>query len=79
MESRLSEIEGTWEEIAAHADELVGRRVRLVVLPDKSADQSGEGEFSTANSLVKYAGTWVGDDLGELLHEVHATRSPAKY
>ena len=27
------ELEGTWEEILAHAPELAGRRVRVIVLP----------------------------------------------
>jgi hypothetical protein len=31
-------LEGTWEEIASHAPELRGRRVRLTVLPDEEAD-----------------------------------------
>jgi hypothetical protein len=29
----LHEIEGTWEEVAQHAPELSGKRVRLTVLP----------------------------------------------
>lgn len=32
-----TEIEGTWEEIAAHAPALAGRRLRLIVLPDADA------------------------------------------
>lgn len=27
-------LEGTWEEIAAHADELTGKRVRVIVEPE---------------------------------------------
>ena len=34
-------LEGTWEEIVQHADELSGKLVRLTVL-DKSMDQRGE-------------------------------------
>jgi hypothetical protein len=33
MEPELIEIEGTWEEIAAHASRFSGRRLRLTVLP----------------------------------------------
>lgn len=61
------ELEGTWEEIAAHGPELSGRRVRLIVLPIEEAerypDLRPEARPSTAESLLKYAGTWVGDDL----------------
>lgn len=79
MESQVLELEGTWEEIVEHADELVGRRVRLVVLPDQPADGNGKEGFSTASSLLKYAGTWVGDDFEERLKDVYATRSQAKF
>ena len=30
------ELEGTWEQIVTHSDELAGRRVRVTVLPDES-------------------------------------------
>ncbi len=29
-------IEGTWEEIAAHADELIGRRLKVVIEPEEA-------------------------------------------
>ena len=32
-------IEGTWEEISAHADELAGRRVRLTILDAEAPAQ----------------------------------------
>ena len=38
------QLEGTWEEILAHAPELAGRRVRVVVLPD-----AARNEADTAN------------------------------
>ncbi len=79
MESQVLELEGTWEEIVEHADELVGRRVRLVVLPDQPADENGIEEFSTANSLLKHAGTWIGDDFEECLQAVYAARGQAKF
>jgi len=81
------ELEGTWEEIAARAPEFAGRRVRLIVLGE--ADQKPSAETpafvpakdgpSTARSLLKYAGTWVGDDLEACLKLVYATRSKAKF
>lgn len=34
MTSKTRELEGTWEEIQAHAADLAGRRVRVTVLPE---------------------------------------------
>ncbi len=83
MNAPVLELEGTWEEVAAHAPELAGRRVRLTVLPQPSElleeDHSSETRNSTAASLLKFAGTWVGDDLQECLETVVATRSQAKF
>jgi hypothetical protein len=77
------ELEGTWEEIAARAPEFAGRRVRLIVLPEEAEEPypgiPPEERPSTARSLLKYAGTWVGDDLQERLREVYANRSKAKF
>lgn len=33
---RLEILEGTWEELSAHAEQLKGRRLRLIVLPEES-------------------------------------------
>lgn len=38
MPAHSLELEGTWEEVAAHAPELKGRRVRLVVLDSDVAE-----------------------------------------
>lgn len=40
--------------------------------PPKAEPEPG---FSTARSLLKYAGTWVGNDLKRRLKELHASRS----
>ena len=83
MNAPVLELEGTWEEVAAHAPELAGRRVRLTVLslPSEALeeDSSSESRNSTAESLLKFAGTWVGDDLQECLQTVIETRSQAKF
>jgi hypothetical protein len=79
MAREITELEGTWEEIMGHAEELAGKRVRLVVLPVEENSASQDPEFSTARSLLKYAGTWVGDDLPELLRDVYENRSQAKF
>lgn len=83
MNAPVLELEGTWEEVAAHAPELVGRRVRLTVIPLQSEmpDEKvlSETRNSTAKSLLKFAGTWVGDDLQECLQDVIASRGKAKF
>jgi D-alanyl-D-alanine carboxypeptidase len=63
-------LEGTWEEILTVSAQLAGRRVRVVVL---EKEESPENQ-STASSLLKYAGTWEGDDLQECLDMVYDTR-----
>lgn len=84
--THLVELEGTWEEIMAHTSELEGRRVKLVILAKEenseaeSTELASEApEFSTGRSLLKYAGTWDGDDLPELLREVYENPSQAKF
>ena len=80
MTTEIRELEGTWEEILEHSEELAGKRVRLVVVPSEEETASvEEGGFSTARSLLKYAGTWDGDDLPELLRDVYENRSQAKF
>jgi hypothetical protein len=75
-------IEGTLEEIMERSPDLSGRRVRLVVLSDEPEPYPGiptDQRPSTGNSLLKYAGTWAGDDLNDMLDLVHKTRSLAKF
>lgn len=78
MTSQPLELEGTWEEIVAHSQELAGRQVRLIVLcevPQTPPDKS----YSTAESLLKYARTWEGEDFEECLGMVYDTRSPLEF
>ncbi len=75
------ELEGAWEEIVAHADELAGRRVRVNVLSAEVA-QDEEEEYSTAGALLKFAetsGGWAGDDFEECLQAVYDNRTRAKF
>ena len=79
MATEIRELEGTWEEIMEHAKELEGKRVRLFVLPAETNSTSEDSEFSTARSLLKYAGTWVGDDFEECLQAVYDARGKAQF
>ena len=77
----VREYEGTWEEIAELADELAGHRVRLKVLsaPDPQPPQPPVFRPGSGESVLRSAGTWVGDDLEECLNLVYTTRSKAKF
>jgi hypothetical protein len=83
MAAPLMELEGTWEEIAARSAELAGRRVRLIILSDEPEEPypgiPPESRPSTAASLLKYAGTWVGDDLEECLRDVYVNRTKSRF
>ncbi len=45
MAQALLELEGTWEEIAAHAPEFGGHRLRVTVLPESSAKEDPRLNF----------------------------------
>ena len=83
MTSQPIELEGTWEEIVAHATELAGRRVRVIVLPDKLEPSPPEApppfRPSSGRSLLRHAGTWSGDDIEECLQLVYDTRSQIEF
>jgi hypothetical protein len=36
--AHLEILEGTWEELSAHAEQLKGRRLRLIVLPQEAGE-----------------------------------------
>ena len=81
--SDLLELEGTWEEIVAYSDKLAGHRVRVIVLPEKPQSSSEQMPTplsrSTAESLLKYAGTWEGEDFEECLQLVYDTRGQIEF
>lgn len=65
--ARVEVLEGTWEELAAHAEKLKGRRLRVIVLPPEatatevSADQTTLHEtairlFSEADTIERKPG-----------------------
>ena len=45
MAHALLELEGTWEEIAARAPEFSGHRLRLIVLPENTAQEDPRLDF----------------------------------
>ncbi|NER24657.1 MAG: hypothetical protein F6J86_15800 [Symploca sp. SIO1B1] len=83
MTSQPIEIEGTWEEIVAHAAELAGRRVRVIVLSDQPKALTPEAvpHFlpPSGRSLLRHAGTWAGEDFEDCLYLVYNTRSEIEF
>ncbi len=79
MATEIRELEGTWEEILEHSDELAGRRVRLVVFPSEADTMEDAPNGSAAAALMPFVGGWEGDDLQELTREVYENRSQAKF
>jgi hypothetical protein len=60
------ELEGTWEEIMAHAAELAGRRVRLTVLPDQSEIGPIPPPLSSKNQkMLEWLDRWERTPLSE--------------
>lgn len=45
----------------------------------KTPGPSSEKKKSTAKNLLKFAGTWQGDDLEECLDQVYQTRGEATF
>ena len=90
MNSERREIEGTWEEVAGHAAELAGKRVKLIVLSggEAEADSDADGGDSppdrpyreaSGRSVLENAGAWEGNDLEECLRLAYETRSPLRF
>ena len=74
--------EGTWEEILAHSQEFKGQRVRLFIVSEEekpARNTSADQKPHTGASLLKHAGTWVGDDFEDCLQAVYDARLPAKF
>jgi hypothetical protein len=61
MASKPIVLEGTWEEIQAHSNELEGRNVRLMVISD---DEGKEKELSKSNRrMLEVLDEWKNDPL----------------
>ncbi len=76
--------EGTWEEIASHASELKGRRVRLTVLdqiPDEvtippchSLAEALKGKVGIIDEASPDLSTHTGEKFAELMQEKYLKR-----
>lgn len=68
-------LEGTWEEVAQHADELVGKQVRLTVLEDKPATRPNEGMLEAMRRVAEIQANMPftsGKDTLEILRRARA-------
>ena len=80
MNAPVLELEGTWEEVASHAPELKGQRVRLLVLPDsKAVPNKTPLRLASGRSFLRHVGTWQGDDFEECLRSVVESRGPVEF
>ena len=68
-------LEGTWEEIAQHADELAGKRVRLTVLDEAPAVRPNEAMLAALRAIEERSKDMPftsGEDTQRLLREARA-------
>ena len=79
MATEIRELEGTWEEIMEHSEELAGKRVRLTILAEEKNGSQEAPAGSAAAALIPFVGGWQGDDLQELVRDVYENRSQAKF
>lgn len=58
--------EGTWEEVAQHAPELRGKRVRLLVIPSEGSDQDAPQAETVLSprTLADRLGSFIGAGAG---------------
>jgi len=68
-------IEGTWEEVSRHAQELAGYRVRVTVLDDLAAPE-GIPDYLIDHEFVAYCEREADDSV--TLEEVRAATSKIK-
>ncbi|HEY0069391.1 MAG TPA: hypothetical protein VGE04_05425, partial [Chloroflexia bacterium] len=61
------------------AEELAGKRVRVVVFSNEAETLENAPEGSAAAALMPFVGGWEGDDLEELRRDVYENRSQARF
>lgn len=74
-------LEGTWEEIAAHADEFKGRRLQVKVFDALPVSTNGAAKEETVMEVLDRIGTVDGmpTDLSERAEEYFAEIMDEKY
>lgn len=71
MAEQMLELEGTWEEIVGWADQLAGRRVRLVVLPEHGENPAAEGSPGPGQlAMLQLLDEWRQTPLTAEEHEI---------
>lgn len=68
-------LEGTWEEVSQHADEFVGKQVRLTVLEDKPAVRPNEKMMEAMRQVAEIQANMPftsGKDTLEILRRARA-------
>ncbi len=51
----------------------------IPILRENKTDAKIPEKFSSARSLLRHSGTWIGDDLEDCLAEVYSTRGEAGF
>jgi len=72
MTQTVELLEGTWEEIAAHSEEFKGRRLQVLILPEKKAAQAKNG--AAKNDVAKNDVAKNGEKQPQSLAEALAGR-----
>ena len=67
MNSKLATVKETIEFMMKHHPEMMKRKLEVI------------RKSPTGHPILDCAGTWVGDDIDELLEEVYALRSEIKF
>ena len=63
MEPEPLVMEGTWEELSAHASEFAGRRLRLVVLPARDDGKPKESDTRSLEEKIAEIAAQVPQEL----------------
>ena len=68
-------LEGTWEEVAEHANELAGRRVRLTIIEESNQPQQNQAMIEALRKVRERATTMSvssGDETLRIIREGRA-------
>lgn len=68
-------IEGTWEEIARHAPDFIGRKVRLTILDDEEAPKPNEAMLEALRKVSERSKTMPVSPDDDTLKMIREARS----